>query len=32
MSRDETKKRLEGSTVVKVITVPGRLVNVVVKT
>lgn len=32
MSREETKKRIEGSTVIKVITVPGRLVNVVVKT
>lgn len=31
MSREETKKRLEGATVVKVIVVPGRLVNVVVK-
>lgn len=32
MSREETKKRIEGTTVIKVITVPGRLVNVVVKT
>ena len=31
MSRDETKARLEGKEVVKVIAVPGRLVNVVVK-
>ncbi|NLV81588.1 MAG: class I tRNA ligase family protein, partial [Synergistaceae bacterium] len=31
LSRDETKKRLEGVTVVRVIVVPGKLVNVVVK-
>ena len=31
MDREETKKRIEGKEVVKVITVPGRLVNIVVK-
>lgn len=31
MSRDETKARLEGKDIVRVIAVPGRLVNVVVK-
>ena len=31
MSRPETKARLEGKEIVKVIAVPGRLVNVVVK-
>lgn len=31
LSREETQKRIEGSTVVKVIAVPGRLVNIVVK-
>ena len=31
MSREETKKRIEGKKVVKVVAVPGRLVNIVVK-
>lgn len=31
MSREETKKRVEGKEIVKIIAVPGRLVNVVVK-
>jgi leucyl-tRNA synthetase len=31
LAREETKKRIEGKEVVKVITVPGRLVNIVVK-
>jgi leucyl-tRNA synthetase len=31
LSREETKKRIEGLDVVKVITVPGKIVNVVVK-
>ena len=31
MERDETKKRLEGKEVVKVIAVPDKLVNVVIK-
>ena len=31
MSREETKKRLEGKEIVKTIAVPGKLVNIVVK-
>ena len=31
MSREETQKRVEGKEIVKIIAVPGRLVNVVVK-
>ena len=31
MGREETKKRIEGKEIVKVIAVPGRLVNIVVK-
>lgn len=31
LSREETKKRIEGLDVVKVITVPGKIVNIVVK-
>jgi leucyl-tRNA synthetase len=31
LAREETKKRLEGKEIVKIISVPGRLVNVVVR-
>lgn len=31
MSRDETKRRIKGKEIVKIIAVPGRLVNVVVR-
>ena len=31
MSREATKKRLEGKEIVKTISVPGKLVNIVVK-
>lgn len=31
MGREETKKRIEGKEIVKVVAVPGRLVNIVVK-
>lgn len=31
MAREETKKRIDGKEIVRVIAVPGRLLNVVVK-
>ena len=31
LSRPETKKRIEGKEIVKVIPIPGKLVNIVVK-
>lgn len=31
MAKEETKKRLEGKEVIKIVAVPGRLVNIVVK-
>ncbi|MCE5201325.1 MAG: leucine--tRNA ligase [Synergistaceae bacterium] len=31
LSREETKKRIEGKEIVKIITVPGKIVNIVVK-
>ena len=31
MAKEETKKRLDGKEVIKIVAVPGRLVNIVVK-
>ena len=31
MEREETKKRLEGKSVVKIIVVPGKLINIVAR-